>query len=114
MKMFAAVLTSAVFAALAVAPVHAQQSEGSRDLHHPESPAVSAAPTPGMTGAGMPMMDMCRQMMGDPMGMPMMGGTAPADTKDRADMLQMRGEMLKAMGEVMLKHARRMKEGPGK
>ena len=114
MKMFAAVLTSAVFAALAVAPVHAQQPEALRDLHHPEPPAAAPAPTPGMKGAGMPMMDMCHQMMGDPMGMPMMGGTAPADAKDRADMLHMRGEMLKAMGEVMMNHARRMQEGPGK
>ena len=40
----------------------------------------------------MPMMDMCRQMMGDMMRMPMMGGAAPADPKEKADMLEMRGE----------------------
>jgi len=42
----------------------------------------------------------------------MMGGTTPADPKERADMLQMRGEMMKAMGDIMMKHARRM-QGPG-
>ena len=56
----------------------------------------------------MPMMEMCRQMMADMMGMPMMGGGAPADPKEKAEMLQMRGEMMKAMGEIMMKHAKRM------
>ena len=49
-------------------------------------------------------MDMCRQMMGDGM----MGGTPSTDPKERAAMLEMRGEMMKAMGDVMAKHARRM------
>jgi len=57
---------------------------------------------------------MCRQMMGDMMAMPMMGGAAPADPKEKADMLQMRGEMMKAMGEVMMKHAHRMHGAPDK
>jgi hypothetical protein len=56
----------------------------------------------------MPMMDMCRQMMGDMTRMPMMGGAASADPKEKADMLEMRGEMMKAMGDIMTKHARRM------
>jgi hypothetical protein len=28
--------------------------------------------------------------------------------KEKADMLEMRGEMMKAMGDIMMKHARRM------
>jgi hypothetical protein len=61
------------------------------------------------------MMQMCRQMMEPPgamggmgggmMGMmPMMGG----DPKHQADLMAMRGEMMKAMGEIMLKYADRM------
>jgi hypothetical protein len=67
-----------------------------------------------MKAAGMPMIDMCRQMMGDMMRMPMMGGAAPADPKEKADMLEMRGEMMKAMRDVMMKHARRMQGMNGK
>ena len=51
-------------------------------------------------------------MMGDMMAMPMMGGAMSAGPKERADMLQMRGEMMKAMGDIMMKHARRMQGGP--
>jgi hypothetical protein len=59
----------------------------------------------------MPMMDMCRQMMADMVGMPMMGGVDP---KERADMLQMRGEIMKAMGDIMMKYAGRMHGGGSK
>ncbi len=68
-----------------------------------------------------PHMEMCHQMMGQPgtmgggmgpgmmggamMGMtPMMGG----DAKQQADMMAMRGEMMKAMGDIMMKYAQRM------
>ena len=53
-------------------------------------------------------MDMCTSMMGEGMGMPAMRGGAPMDPKERAAMMEMRGEMMKAMGDVMMKHARRM------
>jgi hypothetical protein len=61
------------------------------------------------------MMEMCREMMGrEGMmggmmgggmmgGMPMMGGPA-----DSPRMMQMRGEMMKAMGEIMLKYGKLM------
>ena len=65
-------------------------------------------------------MEMCRQMMGQggmmgggmgpgmmgggTMGMPMMMG---GDPKQQAEMLAMRGEMMKAMGDIMLKYAQR-------
>ena len=119
MKTFGAFVASALFAVVVVSSVYAQQPDASHGQHHPESQAGTSttpppAPTSGMKGAGMPMMDMCRQMMGDTMGMPMMGGAAPADPKEKADMLEMRGEMMKAMGDIMMKHARRMQGMKGK
>ena len=71
---------------------------------HHQPPAASAA-APGTMqggaheGSAMPMMGMCQQMMNGPMTA--MGG-------DAGHMLEMRGEMMKAMGDIMLKHARRM------
>ena len=119
MKTFGAFLASALFVGVLVSPLHAQQADAAHGQHHPESQAGTSttpapAPSPGMMGAGMPMMDMCRQMMGGTMGMPMMGGAAPADPKEKADMLEMRGEMMKAMGDIMMKHARRMQGMKGK
>jgi hypothetical protein len=118
MKTFGVFVASALFATLAVSPVHAQQPDASHDQHRPDSHAGTSttlppASTPDMKGGGMPMMDMCRQMMGDMMRMPMMGA-APADPKEKADMLEMRGEMMKAMGDIMMKHARRMQGMKGK
>jgi len=58
----------------------------------------------------MPMMDMCGQMMtGATMGMT--DDRQKMDPKVMAHMLQMRGEMMKAMGEVMMKHGRMMEGG---
>lgn len=109
MKRISVFVTSAMLAMLLVTPVGAQQSEKAGDPHHPATPGASAqTPTPGAKGGGMPMMDMCRQMMGDMMAMPMMGGAASADPREKADMLEMRGEMMKAMGDIMMKHAKRM------
>ena len=119
MKRFRAFVATAVLAALVVTPVAAQQPGTANDPHHPAPPAGAPAtpppaPTAGSKGSDMPMMDMCRQMMADMMGMPMMGGGAPADPKEKADMLQMRGEMMRAMGDIMMKHARRMQGGKSK
>ena len=104
-----------------LSPVHAQAPPG----HQPPAAAAPGAPAPATKGA-MSMMDRCEAMMSgaagtqtmmpgmhrmggmDGMGgMPMMGAS-PADPKDRAAMMEMRGEMMKAMGEIMMKHARRM------
>jgi hypothetical protein len=103
-----AFLTGALLALLLVTPVYAEQPATESDPHHPAAaagtPATPApAPTPD-TGAGMPLMDMCRHMA----GMPMMGGSEAPDQKKRAAMLEMRGEVMKAMGDIMMKHARRM------
>jgi len=80
-------------------------------------------PMPGMMGgqAGGTMqggmmggMGMCGgmcPMMGGTMGggMGMMGGQADAKTQGR--MLQMRGEMMKAMGDVLIKHGKALEAG---
>jgi hypothetical protein len=113
MKRFSAYVTGALLAMVVAVPAYAQQPGTTNDPHHPATPTTSPATpaptsTPASKGGDMPMMDMCRQMMGDMMAIRMMGGAAPADPKERADMLQMRGEMMKAMGDIMMKHARRM------
>jgi hypothetical protein len=64
----------------------------------------------GMMGMPMMMCQMMPQMMGghmDPLGM--VGGDQ-IDPKTMARMLQLRGDMLKAMGEVLLKHGKAMEE----
>jgi hypothetical protein len=66
-------------------------------------------------------MEMCRQMMGQAgmmsggMGPGMMGGgmmsmpmMMSGDPKQQAEMMAMRGEMMKAMGDIMMKYAQRM------
>jgi hypothetical protein len=62
----------------------------------------------GMMGSGMAPrmrggMMMGPDMMGDG-GMPMMSG----DPTQQAEMMAMRGEMMKAMGDILLKYAQRM------
>jgi len=64
-------------------------------------------------------MEMCRQMMsqggmmGGGMGPGMMRdgmmspGMMGGDPKQQAEMMAMRGEMMKAMGDIMLKYAQR-------
>ena len=76
--------------------------------HHPQTAAPGSAPD----GGPMPMMDMCRQMMGGPMAG--MGGDQRMDPKMMAHMLEMRGEMMRAMGDVMMKHGKMMQGSPTK
>jgi len=65
----------------------------------------------GMTGGGM-MCPMMGGMMGTGSGMMGMGGMMnPSDPKAMARMLKLRGDMLKAMGDVMLRHAQEMEQG---
>jgi hypothetical protein len=45
--------------------------------------------------------------------MAMMGPMGGGDPKQQADMMAMRGEMLKAMGDIMLKYSQRM-QAPAK
>ena len=102
------------------ARVDAQQPATPKDPHHPDTPAASAPATqlaqPAPAPGGMMSMEMCHQMMmshmgGGMMGMPM-GGEAQTDPKTRAQMLEMRGEMMKAMGDIMMKHAKKMQSAP--
>ena len=119
---------------LSVPSVLAQQPQPPHD--DKQMPVPSARP--GMPGVGMDAhmahhMDMCRQMMGSGgmmsggmmsggmMGSGMMGGMAgggmmdsmmtSADPKQRAEMMAMRGEMMRAMGDIMVKYAQRMQSG---
>lgn len=115
------------------ATVHAQQPASPADPHHPEGQAQAPragqqTPTPGAhMGGMMPMMHMCREMMGGRsmagpgMGPGMMGsgtmsggmmGGQAGDPRAMAQMMELRGEMMKAMGEVMLKHAKKLQEAP--
>jgi hypothetical protein len=73
------------------------------DAHHPPAAAPGQGDTPADRDAK-PMMEMCHQMM---MANPMMG----MDSERMPQMLQMRGEMMKAMGEVMMKHGRMRERG---
>ena len=107
------VATAAVALTLTASGVLAQQPQHQHDDKQP--PASSTKP--GMPPAGMDThmaqhMEMCRQMMaqggmmgGGPgmMGGMMMGG----DPKQQPEMMAMRGEMMKAMGDIMLKYAQR-------
>jgi hypothetical protein len=117
------------------ATVHAQQPASPADPHHPQGQAQAPAPPAGQQtpkpgahmGGMMPMMQMCREMMGGHsmpghgMGQGMMGGGMMGggmmggrvgDPKTMGQMMEMRGEMMKAMGEVMLKHAKKLQETP--
>jgi hypothetical protein len=77
------------------------------------------AGSPLVMGGQMPMgsqamMGMMCPMMGgqmDPSGMMSMMGSGEIDPKAMARMLELRGDLLKAMGEVMLKHAKAMEAG---
>ena len=97
-----------------------------------QQPTPSSPAQPGeQSGAmgGMMPMEMCRQMMAGHMmggggmgaggmgagmmGMSM-GGGAQMDPKTRAEMLEMRGEMMKAMGEIMMRHAKKLQGSPAR
>jgi hypothetical protein len=119
----ATVILGLVVFALAATPIYAQQPVAPSDPHHPATQAAPAPATPpgppsGSGGSGMVPMEMCRQMM---MGGNMMGGMVgtppgahaqPMDPKMMGQMVEMHGEMMKAMGDIMMKHARKMQSMP--
>lgn len=116
MKNLMIVVTLVLVATTAV-PAYAQAPAAPTDPHGHEAPTASTppgrGPGPGMGGGMMPM-EMCRQMMAGSMMGGMMGMHAdrPMDPKAMAPMMEMHGEMMKAMGEVMMKHARKMGGAP--
>lgn len=67
----------------------------------------------GQGHMGHGMMGMCPMMgMGGMMGGGMMGGMmGSADPKAQARMLKLRGDMMRAMGDVLLKHAQEVEQG---
>jgi len=102
-----------------VAPVFAQ-SPMTGGPSHPMATAPAPATGEPREGASMPMMDMCRHMMAgaaagmsaDQMDPTMkMGPAMKMDPAMMAHMLEMRGEMMKAMGEIMMKHGAMMRGG---
>jgi hypothetical protein len=110
MRTIAAAMTGFVFLTMvsgAAAQVQLMTPPGGQSSQDPHAhPSVTS---PGMPG-GMMMCPMMGQgMMG--MGPSMMGGTMGApDPKAMARMLKLRGDMMKAMGEVMLKHAQALEQ----
>lgn len=116
MQRWIALLVIAVFTLVMVSPVHAQQPAEPGDQHHQPPAAGAPAPRPGgppqggpgggMMGGMMPM-EMCHQMMSSHMD-GMMGGQQPMDPKMMAEMMEMRGEIMKAVGDIMIKHAKKM------
>jgi hypothetical protein len=109
----------AVLVLLSGAPVSAQQpGPPGGDKPPVDAAQPMEADQQGASPHMMHMMQMCRQMMGHsgPMGGGMMGGgmmgrmpMMSGDPKHQAEMMAMRGEMMKAMGEIMIKHAERMR-----
>jgi hypothetical protein len=77
---------------------------GGRGGVHEQSSGPSSMMGPGMMGM------MCPMMGGpmDPAAMMGMMGSGEMDPKAMARILEFRGDLLKAMGEVMLKHAKTM------
>jgi len=118
MRQMKTVLVVAATAVAFTAPVVlAQQSQHQHDpgKQPPVSPATPGMPAGGMDAHMAQHMEMCRQMMGQGgmmggrmMGPGMMGGMMMGgDPKQQAEIMAMRGEMMKAMGDIMLKYAQR-------
>jgi hypothetical protein len=86
----------------------AQSPTAPADPHRPtETAADQAEPgrgAPAQDGM-MRMMETCRLMATPMMGV---GGERAMDTKTMSQMLQMRGEIMKAIGEIMMKHSSMM------
>jgi len=102
-----AVAVGAMF--LLASSAAAQSSSGGQ---MPMSPG-GQQPSPGMPGMmhqGGMMGGMMCPMMGDGMGMGMMAG-GTQDPKVTGRLLQIRGEMLRAMGDIMVKHGQAMEQG---
>ena len=100
-------LSWAIAATLVGAPGLVGAQDGKMGVAGPPGAGASmACPMMGQTAMGMPHMS-----MGMPphmsMGMPHMMAPGPdADPKTRARWMQMRGEMMKAMGEIMMRYGR--------
>jgi hypothetical protein len=118
-------LTAAIFVgAISLVTVAFAVAQQSAPQHGSMQPPGASAPKPGTphdhVAHHVQHMEMCRQMMaqggmmGGGMGPGMMGGgmmgpgMMGGDPKQQAEMMAMRGEMMKAMGDIMLKYAQRV------
>jgi hypothetical protein len=82
-----------------------QMPKGSQSETQESSSGQHQMMGPRMMGMMCPMM----AMMMEPAGMGMMGGQQ-MDPKTVGRMLQLRGDILKAIGDVLLKHGKAMEE----
>src|SRR5262245_21436833 len=115
MKRFVASVAFGLAMLASSMPVFAQ-SHGESSIQKPTAPHAGASGPQQMA-------QMCHHMMehmaamggtGDGMmGRGMIGPMSGGDPKQQADMMAMRGEMLKAMGDIMLKYSQRM-QAPAK
>jgi hypothetical protein len=128
-RRFVPLAAMALFVMVAL-PASAQQHDAQppmsgQDQSRQAGPMTSPGMGPGMMGGGMmgpgmgmggamggtscPMMGMMGGMT-DPSGMGMMGG-GQMDPKVMARMLQLRGEMLKVMGDSLVQRGKAMETG---
>ena len=115
-------LLAVILIGLVAGAVQAQMCGGGPTMAQ-TGPAESSPGQPSMMGRGMMGQGMCPMCMMpamasmrggsmDPMGMIGLPGDDPTDPKARGQWLQLRGELLKAMGEVMLKHGQALQQTP--
>jgi hypothetical protein len=88
-------------------PAQADQSHQMPHMQHMEMCRQMMTGQPGMMGGGMGA-GVMREGMPGPGMMGMMPMMMSGDPKQRAEMMAMRGEMMKAMGDIMPKYAQRM------
>jgi hypothetical protein len=90
-------------------PAQPSQGQPPAGTHAPGQQSQQPMMGQGMMGMMCPMMG--QSMMGMEMGPGMMGGMmGMSDPKAQARMLKLRGDMMKAMGEVLLKHAQEIEQ----
>jgi hypothetical protein len=88
-------------------PAQSDQAHQMQHMQDMEMCRQMMTSQPGMMGGGMGP-GMIREGMMAPGMMGMMPMMISGDPKQHAEMMAMRGEMMKAMGDIMLKYAQRM------
>jgi hypothetical protein len=104
-------ITAAIFViAVSLITVAFAVAQQSAPQHGGMQPPGASGPKPATShdhdGHHAQHMEICRQMMGQG-GMMGPGMMTSGDPKQQAEMLAMRGEMMKAMADIMLKYAQR-------
>ena len=110
MKPWLGALCALALVLMVTAPGFAQQAPGP---HGTPGQGQQPPPPGGMQGGGMMMCPMMEMMGGGARSGGMMGGGMPTmggqmDPKTVGRMLQMRGEMMKAIADVLIKHGKAM------